>query len=199
MHSSRCGPEWTKNTCFRQVASAIRGRILRAKLVSFLICPPVLQNCAFRSGPDTSATGLRPSSSVTRFGKNLQAALDKVSRAAIARIHRAVGRFARYPASLSRDAPEASTAPRFVSRLFDTVSASSIRTIQKSNAVTNRQYSRRVKSPPAGCAHVGRRRRMRDLMADWNKWSSAERLLAVVLMLMLIGLPLRVFIAGAPS
>ena len=24
---------------------------------------------------------------------------------------------------------------------------------------------------------------MRDLMADWNKWSSAERLLAVVLML----------------
>ena len=40
---------------------------------------------------------------------------------------------------------------------------------------------------------------MRDLMADWKKWSSAERLLAVVLMLMLIGLPLRVFIAGAPS
>ena len=39
---------------------------------------------------------------------------------------------------------------------------------------------------------------MRDLMADWNKWSSAERLLAVVLMLMLIGLPLRAFIAGAP-
>jgi hypothetical protein len=39
---------------------------------------------------------------------------------------------------------------------------------------------------------------MRDLMADWNKWSSAERLLAVVLMLMLIGLPLRVLIAGAP-
>jgi hypothetical protein len=37
---------------------------------------------------------------------------------------------------------------------------------------------------------------MRDLMADWNKWSSAERLLAVVLMLMLIGLPLRIFIAG---
>ena len=39
---------------------------------------------------------------------------------------------------------------------------------------------------------------MRDLMADWNKWSSAERLLAVVLMLMLIGMPLRVFIAGVP-
>src|SRR3954463_12340506 len=46
---------------------------------------------------------------------------------------------------------------------------------------------------------AGRRWGMRDLMADWNKWSSAERLLAVVLMLMLIGLPLRVFIAGAPS
>ena len=40
---------------------------------------------------------------------------------------------------------------------------------------------------------------MRDLMADWKKWSSAERLLAVVLMLMLIGMPLRVFIAGAPG
>jgi hypothetical protein len=40
---------------------------------------------------------------------------------------------------------------------------------------------------------------MRDLMADWNKWSSAERLLAVVLMLILIGMPLRVFIAGAPG
>ena len=39
---------------------------------------------------------------------------------------------------------------------------------------------------------------MRDLMADWHKWSSAERLLAVVLILMLIGFPLRVFIAGAP-
>jgi len=153
--------------------------------------------------PATPATGFRPRSSATRFGKNLQAALDKVSRAAIARIHRAVGRFARYPASLSRDAPEASTAPRFVSRLFDTVSASSIRTIQKSNAVTNRQYNRRVKSPSAGCAHAScirwKERGMRDLMADWNKWSSAERLLAVVLMLMLIGMPLRVFIAGAPG
>ena len=40
---------------------------------------------------------------------------------------------------------------------------------------------------------------MHDLMADWKKWSSAERLLAVVLTLMLIGLPIRVFIAGVPS
>jgi hypothetical protein len=39
---------------------------------------------------------------------------------------------------------------------------------------------------------------MRDFVADWKKWSSTERLLAVVLMLMLIGLPLRVLIAGAP-
>jgi len=39
---------------------------------------------------------------------------------------------------------------------------------------------------------------MRDLAADWKKWNSAERLLAVVLVLMLIGLPLRVLIAGAP-
>ena len=39
---------------------------------------------------------------------------------------------------------------------------------------------------------------MRDLMADWNKWSSVERLLAVILMLMMIGLPLQVLIVGAP-
>ena len=39
-------------------------------------------------------------------------------------------------------------------------------------------------------------RRMRDLIADWKKWSSAERLLAMVLILMLVGLPLRVLIAG---
>jgi hypothetical protein len=39
---------------------------------------------------------------------------------------------------------------------------------------------------------------MRDLVADWKKWNSAERLLAVILMLMLIALPLRVLIAGAP-
>ena len=39
---------------------------------------------------------------------------------------------------------------------------------------------------------------MRDLVADWKKWSSTERLLAMVLMLMLIGLPLRVLITGNP-
>ena len=39
---------------------------------------------------------------------------------------------------------------------------------------------------------------MRDLAADWKRWSAAERLLAAVLMLMLIGLPLRVLIAGVP-
>jgi len=39
---------------------------------------------------------------------------------------------------------------------------------------------------------------MHDLVADWKKWSSTERLLAMVLMLMLIGLPLRVLITGNP-
>ena len=39
---------------------------------------------------------------------------------------------------------------------------------------------------------------MRDLVADWKRWNSAERLLAVILVLILIGLPLRVLIAGAP-
>jgi hypothetical protein len=31
--------------------------------------------------------------------------------------------------------------------------------------------------------------KMRDLLADWNKWNSAERLLALVLALTLISLP----------
>jgi len=39
---------------------------------------------------------------------------------------------------------------------------------------------------------------MRDLAADWKKWSLAERLLAMVLVLILIGLPLRVLMTGAP-
>ena len=39
---------------------------------------------------------------------------------------------------------------------------------------------------------------MRDLADDWRKWSFPERLLAVALMLMLIGLPLRALIAATP-
>jgi hypothetical protein len=39
---------------------------------------------------------------------------------------------------------------------------------------------------------------MRDLAADWKKWNSAERVLALVLGLMLIGLPLRILIASTP-
>ena len=39
---------------------------------------------------------------------------------------------------------------------------------------------------------------MRDLLADWKKWSSAERLLAMVLILVLIGLPLRILANVTP-
>jgi hypothetical protein len=39
---------------------------------------------------------------------------------------------------------------------------------------------------------------MRDLLADWRKWSSAERLLAMVLIMVLIGLPLRILITVTP-
>jgi len=37
---------------------------------------------------------------------------------------------------------------------------------------------------------------MRDLVDDWRKWSFPERLLAVALMLILIGVPMRALIAG---
>ena len=39
---------------------------------------------------------------------------------------------------------------------------------------------------------------IRDFTTDWKKWSSAERFLAVVLVLVLIGLPLRFLITTAP-
>jgi hypothetical protein len=39
---------------------------------------------------------------------------------------------------------------------------------------------------------------MRDLVADWKRWSAGERLLAMVLISILIGLPLRMLIASAP-
>jgi hypothetical protein len=39
---------------------------------------------------------------------------------------------------------------------------------------------------------------MRDFAADWKRWSTIERLLAVVLILMLVGLPLQVLITAAP-
>jgi hypothetical protein len=39
---------------------------------------------------------------------------------------------------------------------------------------------------------------MRDLVDDWRKWSFPERLLAVALMLILIGLPMRALFAGGP-
>jgi hypothetical protein len=39
---------------------------------------------------------------------------------------------------------------------------------------------------------------MRDLLADWKKWNSAERLLPLILALTLISLPLRVLITTAP-
>ena len=39
---------------------------------------------------------------------------------------------------------------------------------------------------------------MRDLMADWKKWGSTERLFALVLASLLIALPLRALITAAP-
>ena len=39
---------------------------------------------------------------------------------------------------------------------------------------------------------------MRDLVADWKRWSAAERLLAMILISILIGLPLRALIASTP-
>jgi hypothetical protein len=37
---------------------------------------------------------------------------------------------------------------------------------------------------------------MRDFMADWKKWSRAERVLAVVVTVMMVALPLGLLITG---
>jgi len=37
---------------------------------------------------------------------------------------------------------------------------------------------------------------MRDLVADWKKWSHAERMLAVVVTLLMVALPLRLLMTG---
>jgi hypothetical protein len=37
---------------------------------------------------------------------------------------------------------------------------------------------------------------MRDLLADWNRWSRTERVLAVLMMLMLAALPLGILLTG---
>ena len=37
---------------------------------------------------------------------------------------------------------------------------------------------------------------MRDFVADWNKWSRAERVLAVVVTVMMVALPLGLLITG---
>lgn len=39
---------------------------------------------------------------------------------------------------------------------------------------------------------------MRDLVADWKRWSFAERLLALALTFILIGLPLQALITAKP-
>ena len=37
---------------------------------------------------------------------------------------------------------------------------------------------------------------MRDFVADWNRWSRAERVLAVLVTLMLVALPLGLLLIG---
>jgi hypothetical protein len=39
-------------------------------------------------------------------------------------------------------------------------------------------------------------RSMRDFIADWKKWSNAERLFAVLVALLMIALPLGLALAG---
>jgi hypothetical protein len=40
---------------------------------------------------------------------------------------------------------------------------------------------------------------MRDFVADWNRWSRAERVLAIVVTMMILALPLGLMITGKPG
>lgn len=37
---------------------------------------------------------------------------------------------------------------------------------------------------------------MRDWVADWNKWSRSERVLAVIVTMLMVALPLGLLLAG---
>jgi hypothetical protein len=37
---------------------------------------------------------------------------------------------------------------------------------------------------------------MRDLIADWKRWSAGERLLAILVTVLMVGLPLGLLLAG---
>ncbi|MGE0257478.1 MAG: hypothetical protein AB7T18_01875 [Alphaproteobacteria bacterium] len=37
---------------------------------------------------------------------------------------------------------------------------------------------------------------MRDVIADWKRWSRAERVLAILVMLLMVALPLGLALAG---
>jgi hypothetical protein len=37
---------------------------------------------------------------------------------------------------------------------------------------------------------------MRDLIADWKQWSTSERVLAVVVTILMVGVPLGLLFAG---
>jgi hypothetical protein len=37
---------------------------------------------------------------------------------------------------------------------------------------------------------------MRDLVADWNRWSRAERVLAVIVTVLMVALPLGMLLTG---
>ena len=72
-----------------------------------------------------------------------------------------------------------------------------LQTLTKGGVALSRQVSGRqyqagmpdaVASPPCG------RWRMRDWVEDWIRWSAAQRVLAVVLGLLLIGLPVAVWL-----
>ena len=54
-------------------------------------------------------------------------------------------------------------------------------------------YAQMLSSPRASAR---KRNSTRDLVADWNKWSPAERILAFVVSLLLVAVPLGVLITG---
>ena len=59
----------------------------------------------------------------------------------------------------------------------------------------SREYSHAT-TLPSPRASARKWNSMRDLIADWKKWSAAERILAVVVSLLIVAVPLGVLLTG---
>jgi hypothetical protein len=80
------------------------------------------------------------------------------------------------------------------SRLLAISTGGSVGTQRKGPAMSREySYAQMLSSPRASPRKWNS---MRDLVADWKKWSPAERILAVVVSILIVAVPLGVLLMG---